>query len=308
MKKPAHDDAQPDWGLLGWLGVWSLVLTFAIGGVLNGQTSRSLPEESQSVLGMAMGGLCAAWIALGSWVALIHLPKRNDLQERDVVAPQQTQPRVAVVIAWSVNLILLVALIWQDTDLIAQLLAIVGLGITGPLIAYQWSHRRIHRGEPQTTERQSIRQILGIAFTIAVAIASLKLYERYLGLTASASVLLVCIAISWLAMLIIILGRWWALIFILIPIGFVFRMFVLSLIELRSRDSEAQILRASGILFGFYFFSLIFLLLMRSSGHRWFGGHDEPLTNRDSNAWSSDAAVVARDAAVRDEDDASPTL
>ncbi|WP_250930790.1 hypothetical protein [Aporhodopirellula aestuarii] len=298
-----HDEAHPDWVLLGWLAVWSLVLTFTIGGILNGQTSRGLPDETQLTLGLALGGLCAAWITIGSWVALIHLPRRDDLQTRSDTAKQQMRPRIAVVLAWFANLVLFIALIPQEFDIIAQLLAIVGLGITGPMIAWQWSHRRIHRGEPQTAGRQSIRQILGIAFTIAVAMASLKLYERCLGLSASATTLLVSVAISWLLMLRIMLGRWWAFIFAVLPTGFFFRMVVLSLIDLRSRDSEAQILRSTGILVGFYFFALIFLLLMRSSGHRWFGEPTEPLTNRDNSALSNDD-----DAAARDEVGASPIL
>ncbi|EMI55234.1 hypothetical protein [Rhodopirellula sallentina] len=240
------------------------------------------------MLGITIGGLCATWTLAGTWAALIHLPWQRSFTDRVGAHRQQMQPRLIVIAAWLCNLVLLVVLVRHEPALALQALCITGISVVGPMIAWQWSHQRIHRSELQPPERRSIRQILGIAFTVAVAIASFQLAERGLGRSISTTTLILTIAISWLLMLIVLLGRWWGVILFILPSGFAVRLAVVSLVDLRARDSEAQILRASGILIGFYFFATLLLFLMRSSGHRWFGSSNQSFTNRDSAASSND--------------------
>ncbi|MFG0287301.1 MAG: hypothetical protein ACF8CQ_03955 [Rhodopirellula sp. JB044] len=290
MIRSPFQDGQPDYVLLGWTAVWSLVCTFAVGGILNGNSSDGLDNQAQTLLGIAIGGLCATWTLAGTWAALIHLPWQPRSEDRNGVHRQQIQPRLIVMVALLCNLLLLVVLSSHEPILVVHVLCITGLSIVGPMIAWQWSHQRIHRSELQAPDRRNIRQILGIAFTVAVAIASFQVAERGFGRSISTTTLILTIAISWLLMLIVLLGRWWGVILFILPSGFGVRLAVASLVDLRSRDSEAQILRTSGILIGFYFFATLLLFLMRSSGHRWFASSNQSFTDLDSAASSNDIA------------------
>ncbi len=252
-----------DLRLLSWLGVWSLAMIFTIGGLLNGRPPESLTVEGSAILGLAMGGLTAAWIAIGTWVALIHLPDA-ELGQR-----QRLAPRMFVLVTCLIMAICLAIAMRQSPTLFVQILVMVAIGIMGPLIVWHWTHRRIHHGDPHEANRRSIRQLLGVTFTAALAIAALNLSYRWTGMTLALAVLMVFSAVMWTWMTITMLSRWWGAILLTIPLLIAEWFTVASLIDLRDRTAEALVRQHAGCMLGFYFFALLFLMMMRSSGHRW---------------------------------------
>lgn len=264
----SFDRDRPDRRLLGWLAVWSISLTVVVAGMLGGRTP--LPDEARVTLGFALGGIVATWLMTGTWVMLIHLPVSTGLAHPERTAQQQWRPRVAVLSAWIANVVLFAIFAKREPAIVAQVLLMVAIGIMGPLIAWQWTHQRIHREQVSPRPRRSIRDLLGIAITIAVGSAALRMGDRWFGLTSSATVLAISIAILWIVMLAIMLSRWWALIFITIPLVAAQWMSVALMVDLRNQGAEAELQQLFGTICGFYLFALLFLLLMRSSGHRWF--------------------------------------
>ena len=257
-----------DWRLLSWLGVWSLAMVMTIGGLLNGQPPESLTIEGSAVLGLAIGGLAAAWIATGTWVALIHLP-HAELGQR-----QRLAPRMVVVVVCLIMAGCLAFAMRQSLTLFVQLLVMVAIGIAGPLIVWHWTHRRIHQGDPFEANRRSIRQLLGVTFTAALAIAALNLSYRWTGMTLALAVLMVWSAVMWTWMTVTMLSRWWGAILLTIPLLIAEWFTVASLIDLRGRTAEVLVRQYAGCMLGFYCFALLFLMLMRSSGHQWLASRN----------------------------------
>jgi len=283
----------PDEVLLGWLLIWGVVLTIALISALAGSPARDVPDATQTALGVAMGGLAAVWVASGTWVGLIHLPCHEDHSSAgqdttaktetgtsedsntEIAERQRIGSRITVVVLLLINLAVLGYGIRQDPSLVAQLLVIVMVGVTGPLLAWQYTRRRIYRRSVSDSGRQSIRQILGMVFTIALASAALRFADRGFGLSSSMIVLILSMAAIWTVMLWIMLGRWWWLIFLTLPMFAAQWLTVASLLDTRNPDAESQILRFGGLIIGFYFFAFLFLALMRSSGHGWLGKRGE---------------------------------
>ncbi|TWT64821.1 hypothetical protein [Allorhodopirellula solitaria] len=261
---------RPDEHLLVWLAVWSITLTVVIA-ALQGEL-ESLAEGGHAVLGAAMGGLIAAWLTTLTWVALIELP--SSAPSAGQRTPQRWLPRVVVFLAWLLNVIVLGVVARDHAWVLIQVLLAVALGILGPWIGWQWTHQRIHRTTAPPPVRRSIGHLLGIAFTIAVGSALLRMSDRWAGLTSSATALILSIALLWIVMLTILLSRWWGLMLITIPLIMAQTVTVSSMIDLRSPDADAEFMRSIGIIAGFDCFAVLFLLLMRSSGHRWLSPPD----------------------------------
>jgi hypothetical protein len=259
-----------DWRLLIWLGVWSLAMVMTIAGLLNGQPPESLTVQASAVLGMAMGGLAASWITTGTWVALIHLP------DTERGHGQRLAPRMFVVVVWLIMAGCLAIVVRQSLTLLIHMLVMVAIGITGPLIVWHWTHRRIHHGDPFEAKRRSIRQLLGVTFTVALAIAALNLSYRWTGMTLAFAVLMVWSAVMWTWMTVTMLSRWWGAILLTIPLLIAEWFTVASLIDLRDRTAEALVRQHAGYMLGFYCVAILFLMMMRSSGHRWLASRNIP--------------------------------
>ncbi len=267
MCSSSFDRDHPDGRLLGWLAVWSLTLSMVVVAMLGGLSN--MPDEVHAVLGFAMGGLVATWITVGTWVALIHLPAQINLVPSDAAGQQDWRPRFAVLLAWASNMVLFVIFARQQLATVMEVFLMVTVGIMGPLIAWQWTHQRIHREHSPPTPRRSISHLMGMVVTIALGSAALRLGHRWFGLTSSTIALAVSIAILWIVMLPIMLGRWWGLLLVTIPLVAVQWIIVGLMVDVRSPGVDAELHRHLGITCGFYLFALMFLLLMRSSGHRW---------------------------------------
>ena len=275
MTPASFNRADADGVLLAWLFAWSVALTTVVAGILHEVPSGDLPEDSQLIFGLAMGALSAVWITTGTWITLIQLPRRSTAGSSnsfidDDIPPQLRRPRTTVSLVWIGNAALFCVLAKHDPTMIAQLLSTVMMGVTGPLIVWQWTRRRIHRGELRPLGRRSIREILTLTLIVAVAIATMRFCERKFEFSSSVTAMIISIALVWGVASMTMLGRWWGLAVITIPLVAVQWVTVLSLIELRGRGSEARVQQSIGVIVGFYLFALLFLALMRSSGHRWF--------------------------------------
>lgn len=143
----------------------------------------------------------------------------------------------------------------------------VAVGVMGPLIAWQWTHQRIHGDSASPRVRRSIRDLLGTTVTIAIGSAALQAGDRWFGLTSAATLLAILTAALWLVMSSLILSRWWATAFVTVPIVTMSIVAVQWIIiglmsDMRSPDADAELMRLLGITCGFYFFALVLLLLM----------------------------------------------
>lgn len=280
MRHPTRQSDVPDEVLLGWWLVWGVVLTIAMISLLAGSPAGNVVDGTQIVLGLAMGALAAVWISSGTWVGLIHLPvKTNDSLTAATVTQQppgsgpehqRIGPRIAVAAMLLADMAILAYGIRQDLAVVALLIVIAMIGVCGPLLIWQYTRQRIYRQSRSKTGQQSIRQILGLVFTIALASAALRLAERWFGLSGAMFALILSIGSTWTMMVWIMLGRWWWLVLTLLPVVAVQWLLVTALIDTSDPASEALIRRAGGVMVGHHLFAVLFLSLMRSSGHRWF--------------------------------------
>lgn len=281
MTDSLSDHNEVDRALLGWALVWSFALTATIAAILHAQPNNFLPNGTGIALALAMGGLSATWTLIGTWALLIHLPAASDAPapggidsgntDSGNTVRQRMRPQIAVMLVWLTNVAILAMLIRQEHKLLTQVLVTALAGIMLSVIAFQWTQQRIRRESVFVPKKRSIRQLLGVATTIALLIALMQWSHRWLGASGSLSVLVASTAVLWIVMLSTILGRWWGLVFLTIPAVIVQWFVVSSWVDIMGRDGETQVRQFSGTILGFYIFSLMFLMLMRSSGHRWPG-------------------------------------
>ncbi|MFG0267156.1 MAG: hypothetical protein ACF8AM_18700, partial [Rhodopirellula sp. JB055] len=78
------------------------------------------------------------------------------------------------------------------------------------------------------------------------------------------------LAVGWTLLLLTMLGRQWAWIFGLIPVVIGQPLMVLMIVDMESGNADEQAMIVSGTFIGFYLFAMLYVLLMRSSGHKWF--------------------------------------
>ncbi|MFG0268108.1 MAG: hypothetical protein ACF8AM_23570, partial [Rhodopirellula sp. JB055] len=163
MNDSSPKEDQVDGVLLGWCLVWSVVLSIVAISFGGTQNIENLADEDQLFLASSLGGLTASWAALGTWLSLIHVPAADRSRRRT------RSCRMGVGCFLLVNVIA-IAFAWQSMLSIAtQLLLVACLSCLGPFLIWQWFRRPIHRGPTPPTEQRKIRQILGMAVTIAVA-------------------------------------------------------------------------------------------------------------------------------------------
>jgi len=258
-----------DRALLGWAFAWSGLLCLVVAGIVQSGRRDSMANDVQVSLGFAMGGLAAAWTLIGTWIALIDLPQDEQESNSAGGEKQRLTPRLSVLVVWICFAAPLAYSLRRESDVLAQILLTVAIGILAPVIAMQWTRQRIRRESLFVPKQRSIRQILEMTTTIAVLIAALQFGNRWLDVPVSMQALVVSTGILWIVMMLIVLSHWWWIVFITVPMVVVQWIAVSSLVGIQGRDTEAEILRFNGAIAGFYLFALIFLTLMRSSGHRW---------------------------------------
>ena len=105
--------------------------------------------------------------------------------------------------------------------------------------------------------------------TIAVLIAILKLSSDWGGLSGVEVAMVVSIAALGFLLMATMLGRWWWLALMTIPLAVVALVVIGVFLDLDARTSESVLIRFSGAMQGYYVIALLLLALMRSSGHRW---------------------------------------
>ncbi|WP_436717841.1 hypothetical protein U8335_14410 [Roseiconus lacunae] len=274
---------------LGWAFLWSLVLMITVAAMLAGDRATDLPMQQQFSVGLALGGLSAIWAAIGSWVNLIELPAignaiaRED-QPRDtepvdskpVRQPQQRQQQRHAA-RFQVGAILVLSVvamgfaIRHDPQSIAQVALAALFAVAIVVVVMQWTGRRLHRGLVGETGQRSIRQIMHLTTTIALLVAIFKLTNDKIGLSDELFAMVVSLGGLWLALMFLLLGRYWWLLFISVPLLVVQLMAISFFFDSQSRNLESDLSRFSGTVVGFYVLAILVLGLMRSSGHRWFG-------------------------------------
>lgn len=277
MTTVAIDRNEVDPVLLGWILVWASVLTLAVAGIVNGTPNDGPPADTALALGLTLGGLSAAWTAAGTWIAVIHLPVWGNTVDPHESTRQRIGPRAEILALLLVNIVIVAIMMRNELDQLVEVLLSVMLGVMGTVIIWQWTQQRIHRGTLPIRSRRSIRQMLGLTFTIALVIAVLKFSDRWLGASTVTIVLAVSNAVIWLVMLLTALGRWCQMALLSVPLVAGQWIAIAILAEFESRDVEMQTIRISGMIISFYFSAFLLLVLMRSSGYRWIGG--KPLTN-----------------------------
>lgn len=276
MNAASLDRDDVDWVLPGWILIWSFVLSTGVAAMLGGTTSDQLSDDANELLGLALGGMFAAWSMLSTWSVMIDLPSGHRKRQNSVSGrhPQQSQPRICMAVLGMMNVAVLVIFLRREFDLqdsgvggIAILLA--ALSILVPLIVWQWTYRRIHRGAVEVKNQRSIRQILGLTAVMAVLIAVLQLGDQALGVSFAFSATAIFSSVLWILMMLTILGRRWWMIFVSIP-AFAAQIILISfLVDSQSTNIEAEIMRLNGLVIGFYGCAFLLLVLARSSRHRW---------------------------------------
>ena len=266
---------QVDTVLLGWTLVWSSVASLGIVVFVNAEWPVDLGESAQIVLGIAMGGAVAAWTLLATWSILIHLPAESvadDAVADDAVQVRRERiaPRVAVLLILLVQFTLFAFGLGDARHILAEIVPSVVLGVAGAALAFQWTRQRIHRGMVVQKNRRSISQILGATTTVALTLALLKGVENWFSVSNHLLITIATISFFWMLMLWLSLGRFWWFALATIPIAGLVWGIITVTVDAESRDVEAVWMRSTGFVLGFYFLAMTLLLLMRSSGHRWF--------------------------------------
>lgn len=258
-----------DWSFLAWVFAWSFAFTVSIA-ALPPVAEEIGNDEWPLLFALVMGGFSATTIAAATWSLLIDLPRETQSPAGETVTRQQRQPRVLVLSLLATNLAVFMVLAGENVHTVAQTLVTVTTAVTSSIIVSQWTQQRIIRGSvPRHRPQRSIRQTLGIATTFAVGIAVIQLTRRVFGLPDSTVILAFTSGLLWVALIALVLANWWWMIFITVPVVSLQWITVSLWIEVQGGDLMVRIMQMSGAIVGFYLFSLLFLILMRSSGHRW---------------------------------------
>ncbi|KLU01635.1 putative transmembrane protein [Rhodopirellula islandica] len=264
MNDSLPEEDPVDGVLLGWCLVWSVVLSIVAASFGGLQDLEDLADENQLFLACSLGGLTASWAALGTWCSLIHVPAEGRSRRRT----RRCQMGVGCFLLVDA---IVIALAWLAMPSIAtQLMLVAGLSCLGPFLIWQWFRRPIHRGKTPPTGQRNIRQILGMAFTIAVANVLFKIAGIWMDLSQGMITLVLSLAVGWTLLLLTLLSRQWAWIFGLIPIFIGQPFVVLLIVDMESGNADEQAMIVSGTFIGFYLFAMLYVLLLRSSGHKWF--------------------------------------
>lgn len=254
--------------VLFWPGVWAVTSTALIVGMSTNVSFNRLDESGNLLLGAASGCLSSTWVFAGTWIGLSGRPKFGSVQTTSL------SQRCLSTIPWIVNFVVLIAGTWYDRsaetqNILMQLFLATAIAITGPIILWQWTRQRIHLGQALPHQSQSIRQILGIVLTLALAIGALRMGQRGFGVNSAATGLIVSISLNWGLMSVAMLGKrgWIALLVLvlLIPEWIT----VSSLVDLRERSADEQISYFGGMLMSSCIFSFLFLAQIRADGYRW---------------------------------------
>jgi hypothetical protein len=287
MNDPSLEKDQVDGVALSWFFIWSIVLSISLAGFAGTSDPDSMSDESQLLFACFFGGLAATWTAMGTWATLIHV-------EEEPNAKRQVQRwRIAVGSFLLINAIAMVLALQSMPSFAAELLLMASTSCLGPFLVWQWFRRPIHRGPTPPTGQRNIRQILGMAVTIAAGNVLFKIASGWLSLFDATVTMVLSIAASWTLLTLTLLGRQWAWIYGLAPLCLALPFVVLFIMDLEKNNADEQALIVSGTFAGFYLFSLVYLLLLRSSGHRWFritSNAEEPAADL-SNASSPTASI-----------------
>ncbi|MCA9139138.1 MAG: hypothetical protein KDB00_20335 [Planctomycetales bacterium] len=267
MSPSTSEQDSVDHVLIAWMLIWSWVLTFAL--IRSEPLVAITSDEGQIAVGLAAGGLSAVWTLIGTWIGLINLPKQREHHADDESPGQRLRPRLILLVIWLVNVAVVSLALHRNGPVLAEILLTALSGVMGPFVVWQWTSQRIYRGKVFVRKRRSIRQILGIATSIAVVIAALKMADEWFKLPGPLIVLVVSSAVLWLFMVTTTLGQWWGMIALTIPVVIVQCMIVAMLVDLHGLDSEALIMHFMAFICCYYCISMVLLMLMRSSRHRW---------------------------------------
>ena len=236
--------------------------------MINGQPVSELNESGYGLLGAASGCLISAWTLMGTWIGLADRPWLLTDRSRRFAA------KLAMAAPFVASVLVIVSTVWlrrdtSNTRLVTHLILTSMIALTGPMITWQWTRRRIHRGATRPRHSQSIRQILGIVLTIALAIGAIRMSQRWLGITVASTAFIVSISLNWVLMLSMLLGKrpWYALLLIglLIAEWITFS----TLVDLQTQKSNQELVFLGAMLHCSFGFSLLFVLQMRSRGYRW---------------------------------------
>lgn len=264
MNDGTLEQNQVDGVLLGWLLVWSLVLSLTVCSFGLAGDDANLSGDGQFLLASSLGGLAATWTVIATWLSLIHVPARA--HSRRHVRRFQFGMTCFLLI----NAIGIAITQRSMPSITTQLMLMASVSSLGPFLIWQWFRRPIHRGLTPPTGQRSIRQILGMAITIAFANVLFKIASVWMDLSQAMVTLVLSIAVGWTLLLLAMLGRQWAWIFGLIPLCIGQPFAVLLVMGMESNDADEQAMTVAGTFFGFYLFAMLYLVLLRSSGHNWF--------------------------------------
>lgn len=261
-----------DYRLLAWLFLWSAILIAV--------TALLVSSGADAVLGFSMGCLISTWSTIGTWTLLIDLPWTmpgavNQSATIEMDPPKRSEqrllPRCLVILLLFLNATLFIAVVKDSRFVVGEVILSGFTSATTATLVWQWTRRRIYRIKRKTVTQRSISQLMGLSVTIAVLLAIVGPGVGWSQLTNSSVGMIVILPLIWVLLLGASLHtRWWLIPLTPIPaaLGGIALTFLLSA-DGRNVDEDFQ--RMVGILCGQYFFSMVLLAMMRSSGHRWIG-------------------------------------
>lgn len=251
-----------DFRLLFWLGVWSIGGSIAVGVIVGTNSNYADNENTMIALSAAIGVLVSAWNAMLTWVFVADLPNKEDPQQ------QRMAPRICCGITLAINIAVLMFFCRAVAIVLFQIGSFVLVANAGPLVVWQWTKRRISRAPTIISSQTSIWQLMIVTSISATAFAGASMcFKEVTSVAFMASVLFS--AVVWLGLLVLLLGNcWW-----LYPLLLIFQFFCIYVVILLIDQSNIQAVReTSGLgtmMTVSFIFSTLFVLLMRSSGHRW---------------------------------------
>ncbi|MCC9655121.1 hypothetical protein [Rhodopirellula halodulae] len=269
MSVPVIDDfdEESSWHdpiLLTWFGVWALIVSLACAAAGSNARGGDPSDDEWLVIGLAMGACTATWTAIGNWALLMELPSHGPAKK------SAQRLRIGIAVVTVLTFFAIGSACTKSMDSFATTALATVVSWTMPFVIWQWFRRPLHRGQTVSTGRRQIREILGIAVTIALVNALLKLASLSVHLSPSRITMILSVAAIWTLMMWTMLSCRWYWMLLVVPL-FVGQPFLV-LLAMQLEDSTYS--TVSSFVVGFYcshfLMAMLFLSLMRSSGHHWF--------------------------------------
>jgi hypothetical protein len=255
----------PGGGVFTWILVWSFASTAMIIGMVTGGDYDSSNLVLSLAMGMALGLLSAAWTGWGVWAFVI------DHTYRPYTKLGRLWIHGGVALLWIANLSCLLFFAGQSVPNLGLAITLSAVSFAGALLIRVLMKRQISREWIGGNLQTSISQLFVLTTIIAVLLAIINFIFRYFNLLTELTVIVMLHSAIWVFCVVFLLGRrWWAY-SLCVFLQVVLMIGMTGYIENSIRDLTFQTqLQSNGMLASAFGLSTLFILLLRSSGYRWF--------------------------------------